>query len=289
MKKALALGLTTVLWPVLAAGADILRPYGPVSPVEVFRKLNGLLLDAWPDEGRAFMEFITSFNVYYLYLALGLLGVFLLHYFVFGPRKIVHRGEKVPYYGFFTRFVHWGAAVSMTLLVLSGLAVLFAKALGGGSLVMGLRSVHVGAAFIFVIFAVFLFLALVKDMFPAPYDLKWFLVLGGYLSRRTRPVPAGKFNAGQKLWFWVGTAGGLVMFYTGYKLYQFTAPVSYLREVLKIHLYLGLAVLGLFLIHLYMSVIAVKGALQSMLTGYKDIEEVAVMHPKFYEKLRLKG
>ncbi len=286
MKRAILGSLSFFAFSAVALGAEILRPSGPISPVAVFRKLNALLLDAWPDEGATFIKSVSSFKDYYLYIILGLFGIFLLHYFIFGPRRFLHRGEKVAYYGFFTRFVHWGAAVSMTFLVASGLAVLFAKVFGGGPLVMGLRSVHLAAAFVFAIFAVFLFLSLVKDMFPAPYDLKWFLILGGYLTRKPRPVPAGKFNAGQKMWFWVGTAGGLVMFYTGYKLYQFTAPVSYLRELLKIHLYLGLAVVGLFLIHLYMSVIAVKGALQSMLTGFKDVEEVAKMHPKFYEKIR---
>ena len=274
-----------VLLPAKTIGAEILRPYGPVSPVETLRKLNHLLLGNWPDEGREFISFIVAFKNYYFYVLIGVLGVLFLHYLIFGPRRFEHRGERIFYYGLFTRLVHWGAALSMTLLVFSGLATLFAKILGGGSLVMSLRGLHAGAAFAFAAFAILLFLALVKDMLPAFYDLKWFLVMGGYLSRQPRPVPAGKFNAGQKMWFWLGTAGGLVMFYTGYKLYQFTAPVSFLREMLKIHLYLGLAVLALYFIHLYMSLVAIKGALKSMLSGYKDSEEVALMHPKYYEKV----
>ncbi len=289
MKKAFGAILPGLLVPSLARGEDILLPYRPFSIVDIFRKLNSILLDAWPDEGLPFVAFISSVNAYYFYLTAGLLAIFLLHYLLFGPRKFISHGEKIPYYGAFTRFTHWLAAISMTLLVVSGFSVLFAKFLGGGALVLGLRSIHVGAAFVFVVSAVLLFLCLVKDMLPATYDLKWLLMLGGYLSRTPRPVPAGKFNAGQKLWFWIGTAGGIVMFYTGYKIYQFAAPVSDLREFLRIHLYLGLAVVGLFLIHLYMSVVAIKGALRSMVTGYKDAEEVALMHPKYYEKVHSQG
>ena len=272
--------------PEVVFAAEILRPYGPVSITDVYRSLNHVLLDAWPDEGQAFISFITSFKKYYALVSLGALAAFLLHYLIFGPKRFPETGQKIFYYGVLVRLVHWGAAVSMTLLVASGLAVLFAKVLGGGALVLKLRAVHVGSAFVFAVFAVFLFLGLLKDMFPAPYDLKWFLVFGGYLSRKQKPIPAGKFNAGQKLWFWLGTGGGLVMFYTGYVLYRFEAPVSLLRKYLKIHLFLGLAVLALFLVHLYMSLFAVKGALRSMLSGYKDLEEVAYMHPKYYEKVK---
>ena len=266
--------------------AEILRPYGPVSLTEVYRELNPLILDAWPDEGQAFISFITAFKSYYALVGLGAVAAFVLHYLVFGPKRFPETGQKVFYYGAFIRLVHWGAAASMTLLVLSGLGVLFARLLGGGALVLKLRVVHLGSAFVFVVFAVPLFLGLLKDMLPAPYDFRWFLVFGGYLSRRQKPVPAGKFNAGQKLWFWLGTGGGLVMFYTGYVLYRFEAQASLLREYLKIHLVLGLFVLALFLVHLYMSLWAVKGALRSMISGYKDLEEVAYMHPKYYEKVK---
>ncbi len=285
MKK-LVLSLLLVIVPAAVLAAGLLRVPATISTTEIFRALKPVITDAWPREGREFITKVNSFKNYYGVLLAGLPLIFLVHYVVFGPKKFPESGEKVFYYGAFLRLVHWGAALTMSLLVLSGLAVIFAKFLGGGALVLKLRAVHVGAAFSFVPFGVLLFLLLLKDMFPAPYDLKWFLVLGGYLWRRQRPVPAGKFNAGQKLWFWLGTVGGIVMFYTGYTLYQFKGPVSVLRQYLVIHLSLGLAVFGLFLVHLYMSLLAVKGALRSMISGYKDGEEVAYMHPKYYEKLK---
>lgn len=284
MKRS-SLFLIGLLWPGLAWAEEILRGYAPVSSIDIFKALNPILMDAWRESGPKFMASLGVFKSYYAWASLGLLGLLLLHYLLFGPKKFTHEGRRIRYYSALTRFVHWGAAIFMTLLILSGLAIIFAKKLGGGSLLMNLRVVHVGSAFAFVGFGVLLFLIMVKDMFPAPYDLKWFFVLGGYLSKKPKPVPAGKFNAGQKLWFWVSTLGGLAMFWTGYKLYLFEAPVEELRSQLILHHYLGLPLLALFLVHLYMAVFAVKGALSSMINGYKSEEEVKYLHAKYYEKL----
>ena|GEM_PF-7050420 len=50
-----------------------------------------------------------------------------------------------------------------------------------------------------------MFLLWVKEMLPRPYDIKWFFIMGGYLSKEKLPIPAGKFNGGQKMWFWLVT------------------------------------------------------------------------------------
>ena len=114
-----------------------------------------------------------------------------------------------------------------------------------------------------------------------PHDIKWFLIFGGYLSKKATPVPAGKFNAGQKVWFWLATVGGAVMFYTGFYLSDITSrPQAELFFLLKIHVILGLFILALFITHLYMSLFAVRGSLKSMISGYKGIEEVKVLHSK---------
>jgi len=41
--------------------------------------------------------------------------------------------------------------------------------------------------------------------------VKWMMIVGGYLSKEKKPIPAGKFNAGQKMWYWIATLGGMVM------------------------------------------------------------------------------
>ena len=44
---------------------------------------------------------------------------------------------------------------------------------------------------------------------------------------------------------------------------------------------LGIALLAFLLTHLYMSLFAIKGAIQSMITGYKSKDEVDHLHSKY--------
>ena len=104
--------------------------------------------------------------------------------------------------------MHWLAALAFSLLVITGLLVIFGKFVGGGALVLTGRSVHLVSAAVFAVTAVLMFLIWLKDMLPMPCDIAWLFILGGYLSKKKKPVPAGKFNAGQKMWFWLATVGG---------------------------------------------------------------------------------
>lgn len=126
-----------------------------------------------------------------------------------------------------------------------------------------------------------MFFMWLREMLPALYDIKWMFIMGGYLSKEKKPVPAGKFNAGQKMWFWLATVGGFVMAFSGYFLWNFQAPVDSLRLLAIIHNFLAAALTALFMVHLYMSLFAINGSLQSMISGYKPKDEVDVMHGKY--------
>ena len=207
--------------------------------------------------------------------------MFLAHYLLIGPRRFSHQKGLVFFFSVITRFIHWIAAISFTFLVITGLMVIFARSLGGGGLVLQARHWHLVSAIVFSLSALPMFLIWVKDMFPAPYDIEWLFMMGGYLSKETRPIPAGKFNAGQKMWFWLATLGGGVMAWTGWYIYSLGAPTHSLRLFVLIHGYLAAVLTGFFIIHLYMSLFAIKGSLRSMITGYKPKEEVEILHSRF--------
>jgi formate dehydrogenase subunit gamma len=133
-------------------------------------------------------------------------------------------------------------------------------------------------------------------MFFTGDDVKWFMILGGYLSKEKKPVPAGKFNAGQKMWFWVCTIGGLIMIFTGITVYVqdlnleiltvfgFTR-IEMLRLCIITHNIVGMAMIALFFTHVYMSLFAIKGAIHSIINGYKEKEEVEILHSTYYKEL----
>ena len=158
---------------------------------------------------------------------------------------------------------------------------IFGKLFGGGAIIMAGRNVHIVSAVVFAVVALCMFLIWLKDMLPMPYDILWLVIMGGYLSKKKKAVPAGKFNAGQKMWFWLATVGGGVMAYTGWNLYTFQTTTDLLRIMAMIHNFLGATLLAMFLVHLYMVLFAISSALQSMITGSKPQEEVEIMHSRF--------
>jgi formate dehydrogenase subunit gamma len=134
------------------------------------------------------------------------------------------------------------------------------------------------SALVFVLPALLMFIMWLKDMLPQLHDIVWMFVFGGYLSKKKKAVPAGKFNAGQKMYFWFATFGGGVMAYTGYIIWGMGADLDTVRLYTIIHNFLGMAILAFYLTHLYMAVFAIAGSLESMKTGYKSKEEVDILH-----------
>ncbi|WP_193311109.1 formate dehydrogenase subunit gamma [Poseidonibacter ostreae] len=225
--------------------------------------------------------------------------IFLVHYLIIGPKKFSHEGKKYYIFSLFNRIVHGMAAVSFMILVPTGLIMMFGSYFGGGEFVRVSKELHAVSNFLFMISVVPMFIMWVKNMLFTGEDIKWFMILGGYLSKEKKPIPAGKFNAGQKMWFWVCTIGGIAMIFTGITIYVqdlnlgvltmfgFT-KIEMLRYCIIVHNVVGMAMVALFFTHVYMSMFAIKGALQSIISGYKEEEEVKILHSSYYKELKEK-
>ena len=185
------------------------------------------------------------------------------------------------FFTFFNRAVHFLAALSFSLLVITGLIIIFGSFFGGGVFVRAARNLHLIAAIVFVLPGFLMFFMWFREMLPRWYDIRWMLILGGYLSKKKVPVPAGKFNAGQKMYFWFATAGGGVMAYTGYLIWGFGADIDSVRISIMVHNVLAMGIVAFYLTHVYMSVFAIAGSLQSMKTGYKPKDEVDILHSRY--------
>jgi len=249
---------------------------------ESYGELYGGITGDWQKVGQPFTQLQSElFWKVFLGVVTIIPGVFLLHFLIVGAMSFSHDGPKILFFNFFTRIVHWIGAASFALLVITGLLIIFGAIFGGGAPIRLARHIHIINAMIFAVIAVFMFLNWVKDMFPTFYDIKWIFILGGYLSKEKKPVPAGKFNAGQKAWFWLATVGGGVMAYTGYIIWGMNGDLDTVRLYTIIHNVLAMVLLSLFLTHLYMSLFAIKGSLRSMISGYKPKEEVDILHSRY--------
>ena len=190
---------------------------GPVSGSvsDYYDSLIGVITGDWQNFGRLFTTLQDQwFWKIFLGIVTAVPAVFLLHYLIVGAKHFDHDGEQILFFPLFVRIVHFIAAISFSLLVITGLLIVFGSFFGGGSFIRIARYVHICSALVFAIPGLLMFLVWFKDMLPQLHDIAWIFILGGYLSKKKKPVPAGKFNAGQKMYFWFATVGGGVMAFT---------------------------------------------------------------------------
>ena len=253
------------------------------SSSDYYHTLIGTITGNWQGYGELFTTLQGQwFWKIFLIIITAVPAVFLLHYLIIGAKHFDHDGEQILFFPLFTRVVHFFVAVSFSLLALTGLMMVLGSYLGGGTLIRIARYIHIGAAIIFVLPSVLMLIMWFKDMLPQLHDIAWMFMLGGYLSKEMKPVPAGKYNAGQKMYFWLATVGGMVMAYTGYIIWGMgSTALDTVRLYAIIHNILGMAVLAFFLTHIYMAVFAIAGSLNSMRTGYKPKAEVDILHSRY--------
>ena len=231
---------------------------------------------------------------------ISVLSAFALHYMVIGPKRFSHDGNKILAFSLFERGFHFIAAVSWLILVPTGLIMMFGETFGGGVFVRVCKNLHAFATILFIISIIPMFFCWIKAMLPTSYDIKWIMIVGGYLSKVKKPVPAGKFNFGQKSWYYIAVFGGFLMIITGGFMYfldfndvwfqELTglSQINLLRLSALIHNFLGILCVVFFGIHIYMAVFAIKGSIHSMISGYKEEEEVYILHSYWYKELSAK-
>ncbi|AZV47004.1 formate dehydrogenase subunit gamma [Nautilia sp. PV-1] len=255
----------------------------------------------WNHYGELFVYLQTHWiKMLFLIILIAVPTVFLLHYLIIGPKKFSHEGRKFLVFPSWQRIIHWIAALGFIFLIPTGILIIYAKFFGGGSFVRFARYLHDIGAALFAVAVIPMFLMWLKDMLPKIWDIKWFMILGGYLSKEKKEVPASKFNAGQKMWYWIATIGGIVMITTGLMMYVQDFDITLLKsfnlyqiDLLRLavitHLFLAMLIIAFFMTHLYMSVFAIKGSLDSMIDGCKSEDELKYLHSVFYKKIIKEG
>lgn len=226
-------------------------------------------------------------------------AIFFIHYMIIGPMIFSHDRKKIYVFTVFNRMIHTIAGIAFILIIPTGLIMMFATTFGGGEFVRVCKEIHAISTLLFIVSIVPMFFMWLRWMIPSSDDIKWMKILGGYLNKRKDPIPAGRFNAGQKMWYWIATLGGFIMIGTGAAMYfqdfrldilvsNGISQIDFLRASAILHNGLGLIVLALFLTHVYMSVFAIKGAIHSMIDGHKEEEEVEILHSSYYKELKEK-
>lgn len=187
---------------------------------------------------------------------------------------------------FLERVTHWVVGVTFVLLLLTGLAFSYPSLfwlttlLGGGP---AARELHPQVGAVFGVGIVFMFVLWVRDMFLDRQDREWLGAIKHYATHdRDNVPPAGKYNAGQKLFFWVQCLLGIVFVATGVVLWfpeWFGAGLLNSARLLHFVATLGG---GLFLmVHVYLGTVAYPGTARGMIDGKVTPAWARLHHPRW--------
>jgi formate dehydrogenase subunit gamma len=102
-------------------------------------------------------------------------------------------------------------------------------------------------------------------------------------------VPSGRFNAGEKGWFWVGVVIlGTIMSITGLVLLfpNFEQVRSTMQQANIVHGVGSIIFIAMSFGHIYLGTVGMEGAYQGMRTGYVDEEWAREHHELWYDEIK---
>ncbi len=289
--------------------------------VSIPDKKAGVLVQSDGDNWRAFKNGpLSTYGGWLLLATVAFLGAF----FAIrgrinidaGPDRM---GRTIERFNTFERFVHWVTASSFVVLALSGLNVLYGRYVikpiigtdAFATLALGAKYAHNYIAFAFMLGIVFMFIVWVRHNIPNSGDLRWLSVGGGLFSKGVHP-PAHRFNAGQKIMFWLVILGGLTLSVSGLSLlFPFEIPmwgatfsvlnvfgfdlpsqVTVLQETqisVLWHGAMGMLMIAVIIAHIYIGSVGMEGAIDAVGTGHVDLNWAREHHSLWVAELEGSG
>jgi formate dehydrogenase subunit gamma len=206
-------------------------------------------------------------------------------------------GRVIERFTYFERAAHWSVAISFVVLAMSGIVLAFGKffllpILGltlFGWLSYALKTLHNFVGPLFAVALVILALAYLRDNLPRSGDMRWLAKGGGMFGGAH--VPSGRFNAGEKIVYWGGVVVlGIVVVVSGMVLNQILPVVDYTRGNMQVanivHGVASMLMMAMFIGHIYMGTIGLKGAYSAMRTGYVDEAWAKEHHELWYDDIK---
>ena len=256
----------------------------------------GVLVQSAGNTWRQIRNGPVTFYGGWLVVVIGLIIVAL--YFGRGPIKLHDKptGRMVQRFTSMEQVVHWCTAISFVVLGLSGLIMLFGKHLLlpviGYTLFAWLtalaKNLHNFVGPFFIASVVVMIFTWLRDNLPRAYDFQWFAKAYGFFVRGEH-IPSGRFNAGEKGWFWICVVAlSVVVSYTGVILLfpNFDQTRAVMQEAWIWHATAALIYTAISLGHIYMGTIGVEGSYQSMRSGAVDETWAKEHHQLWYDEVK---
>lgn len=236
---------------------------------------------------------VATYGAWLLALTVFALGGFFL---IRGQVKLTEprSGVTILRWNYAERILHWFTAIIFLILMLTGLSLLYGRAVLipviGHSFFSGYAELaklaHNYLGPLFIAGLLLMFIVWVKDNIPSRLDIEWLKHFGGMIGNKH--PSADRINAGEKIWFWLlifaGIAvsiTGLVLDFTNLGQERWLIQVSHIIHSVSA-LLLSVGALG----HIYIGTIGTEGALEGMKTGEVDVTWARQHHDLWYKKLQ---
>lgn len=246
-------------------------------------------------EGRTWRDFRVEYSriIHAALIAISVVLVLVLAFMV-GAQGYEQdpQGRRILRFRAVDRFIHWTTAVSFVVLALTGLNFVFGRILlqplmGDGAFSAmsqwGLM-IHNSVAYAFMLGVFAMLVFWVRDNLFEAVDWQWFKTGGGIFTRRH--IPAGKFNAGQKMIYWLSIVGTIGLGISGILLTMPIATVGVLgmHWVQAVHTIIAALMIALIIGHIYLGSSFVSGSFDAMAEGSVDYGWARTHHPLWAEK-----
>lgn len=210
---------------------------------------------------------------------------------VMTSRADARRDDRIVRYSMMERMNHWIGGFAYLYLLITGLAFwspyLFwlAALVGGGPTA---RFWHPITGLVFFASMIWMFVDWRADMEPIPEDAKFKENIRHYIRNEDQLMPpAGRFNWGQKAFFWVMFYAVFVLLITGVAMWWVESiPWLWLRQfMVLLHVAAALITIGAFIIHVYMGTAFVRGSMTAIVEGDVPAAWARMHHRLWYEKV----
>ena len=255
--------------------------------------------DSMTTAGEAWRKFrngpITFYGGWLIVLVVLAIAAF---YFTKGPLMLHGKlsGRIVERFSLAERWAHWSTAISFCVLAVSGMIILFGKHILlpviGYTLFAWLtalsKNLHNFLAPLFIVSVLAMIIIYVKDNLPEKGDIAWFR--GAFaMFWSGKHVPSGRFNAGEKAYFWIGVVAlcitlsvtGAIMLFPNFDQVRTT-----MQQANVIHAACAVIMILFALGHIYVGTIGVEGAYGNMRDGVTDETWAKEHHELWYNDVK---
>jgi len=200
--------------------------------------------------------------------------------------------RKIPRFSLNQRIIHWFVAGLFILLGTSGLILLYGRPLlvpligksSFGLIASASMQGHnlFGPLFLFGIAA--LFFSFVRGNFLSLVDFSWLIRGGGFFGGH---ASSGRYNLGEKVWFWWAVILGLILSVSGLVMsFPWIIPGLELLQLANLaHGAAAILFIAFGIGHIYLGTVGMEGAMEAMTEGTVDANWAREHHDLWYEEM----